>query len=69
MVASDKPTIADLSAYEELIQLRFTDFDYSKYENVMAWVKRMEQIPEVAEENKLFDKFLNAFKSKGKPKL
>lgn len=66
---SDKPTIADLSAYEELIQLNFTDFNYSKYEKVMAWVKRMEQIPEVAEENVVFNKFLNTFKGKFGAKL
>lgn len=34
------------------------------------WVGRMETIPEVAEENVIFNKFLKAFKAKQqKPKL
>lgn len=46
---SDKPSIADLSAYEELIQLRFLDYDFGPYNNVRDWIARMESIPEVAE--------------------
>ena len=59
-----------MSAYEELIQLRFLDYDFSKYAKVQDWVARMESIPEVGKENIIFNKFLSAFKARQqKPKL
>jgi glutathione S-transferase len=61
---SDLPSIADLSAYEELIQLRFLDYDITKYTKVQDWVNRMEKIPEVAQENNIFNKYLNGYKAK-----
>lgn len=60
----EAPSIADLSAYQEIIQMRMMEYDFSAYPLIQKWFKRMETIPEVAEENIIFNKFLQSFAKK-----
>jgi len=40
-------SIADISAFFELLQLVLLDFDYSKYPRISKWMKKMSQVPEI----------------------
>jgi len=52
-------SIADLSAYNELLQLLIIDFDFSPYKNICTWMKNMSNIKEVNEVNKEFISMLS----------
>jgi len=50
----DDMSIADLSAYFELLQLLLIDFDFSPYPRICTWMKKMMNVKEVEEANKEF---------------
>lgn len=41
-LATNEPSIADLSAYQELNQLKFIDYDLKTRSKIVAWMNRME---------------------------
>ena len=50
LASNDQPTIADLLAYHEIIQLDLVDAngphtDASKYPNLVQWMERMKKLP------------------------
>jgi glutathione S-transferase len=63
-LGADKPSIADLSAYQEVIQLRFMGYSLSRFPNIERWIALMENIPEITDENRTFEKIVKAFRSK-----
>ncbi|KAL4456531.1 hypothetical protein ABPG74_000638 [Tetrahymena malaccensis] len=58
-----KPTIADISCYQELTELKLINFDFKKYPNLDAFMNQMSIIPEIKEVDKDFsDIALKIFK-------
>jgi glutathione S-transferase len=41
------PSIADLSAFCEIIQLQIIQYDFSPYPKISAWIQKMISIPEI----------------------
>ncbi len=54
----DDITIADISAACEIMQLKATKFDFSKFPKLEAWLKRCMEHPAMKEAHKVADKFL-----------
>jgi glutathione S-transferase len=40
----NKPSIADLSAYEELEQLKLLSYDFSSYDKISAWMAKIKSL-------------------------
>lgn len=51
-------TIADLSAYSEIIALKWTKFDFSKYPSLEKWLQEMGNSKPIQESHRVFEKFL-----------
>lgn len=64
IASDDQMTIADLSAVCEIMQLRLTKFDFSKFPKLEAWINRCMSNPELQEAHKIIFKAAAA-----KPKL
>ena len=54
-IGGDEPSIADLIAFFDVTMLECTDFDYSPFPVIQAWVKRMKAIPAVVKANERFE--------------
>ncbi|OMJ67174.1 hypothetical protein SteCoe_35739 [Stentor coeruleus] len=52
--SNDMPTIADISAYCEILQLFMIQFDFSPYPNIKRWLKDIGAIPGVAKAHAKF---------------
>ncbi len=55
----DKPTIADLSAFEELEQLKLVDYDFAKFDKINAWMSKIRSFEHYDEVHDILNK-LNA---------
>lgn len=60
--SKEKPTIADLVALPEIIQLTPAGYDMSKYPRVQEWIKRMTEIDAVSKTNEEFLQFMKTLK-------
>jgi glutathione S-transferase len=58
-IAQDQISIADLSAYEEILSLTLIDYDFSKHKNVVKWLDTITKLPESVELHKPFNKVKN----------
>ena len=56
IASSDKPTIADLSACCELIQLELINFDFTPYPKLKEWKDRIMEIEEMNKAHSVFSK-------------
>ena len=50
------PSIADLSAFCEIIQLELINFDFTPHKKIHLWMNKMFSIPEIQETHKIFYK-------------
>ncbi|KAL4150495.1 hypothetical protein PRNP1_009897 [Phytophthora ramorum] len=67
---SDHPTLADIAAYCEFVQVELMGiFDFSKYPKLSAWLKRMKTLPHHDEIHEPLDQFLTSLglKTKANP--
>lgn len=53
-----QPTIADLSCYCEVSQMKILKFDFSGYSNIKNWADQMESLPGVQESHKVLNSLL-----------
>jgi glutathione S-transferase len=60
---TEEVSIADVSCFCELEQMRIAAFDYSPYPNIERWRKRMRNVKGISEAHRELDKML------GEPKL
>ncbi|CAD8119561.1 unnamed protein product [Paramecium sonneborni] len=60
-------SLADISAYCEIMQLHMVNWDFSKYPNILNWMQRVTQIKEVNEGHEVLQKIVQKIRSK--PKL
>jgi glutathione S-transferase len=68
-LANGEFSFADVSAYCEIVQLKFMDYDFKQYENLAKWLARVGAVPEVRQGHEKFDKLAAAFVAKSKAKL
>ena len=61
-IAGDDISIADLTAYCELIGLKMINFDFSAYPNIKKWMENLDKFPELAQANEGFYKILDDMK-------
>lgn len=53
-----EPSIADLSCFCEISQMKIMKFDFSGYSNIKNWVDQMESLPGVQESHKVLNSLL-----------
>ncbi|KAG3115337.1 hypothetical protein PI124_g1299 [Phytophthora idaei] len=64
---TDQPTIADIAAYCEFVQVEFMGiYDFSKHPKLAAWLKRMKSVPHHDEMQAPLDEFLTSLGLKTK---
>ncbi|KUF96621.1 hypothetical protein AM588_10007845 [Phytophthora nicotianae] len=64
---TDQPTIADIAAYCEFVQVELMGiYDFSKYPKLAAWLKRMKSVPHHDEIHAPLDQFLTSQELKTK---
>ncbi|POM73145.1 Glutathione transferase, theta class [Phytophthora palmivora] len=64
---TDHPTIADIAAYCEFVQVELMGiYDFSKYPKFSAWLKRMKAVPHHDEIHEPLDQFLTSIGLKTK---
>uniref|UniRef100_A0A7S3KCJ2 Glutathione transferase n=2 Tax=Euplotes crassus TaxID=5936 RepID=A0A7S3KCJ2_EUPCR len=68
-LAGPEICIADLTFYNEILQLKYVEYDLSKYPKLLAWCDRMAAIPEVQKITKVILSFIKAFLDKPKAKI
>ena len=59
---TEHPSIADLSCYAELVQLRMIQFDFNRYPNISSWMQRIESYEGVKKAHRVFNKLLPKIK-------
>jgi len=57
-IAGEEISIADLSAACEIVMLIFLQYDFSKYPKTHAWLRAVNDIPEVLDAHKIFWAFV-----------
>lgn len=62
----NNPTLADLSAYCEIIGMRLVNYDFSKYPKLDSWLKRMEQIEGLKEAHVKYNKVVKMLMERAK---
>lgn len=69
-ICGDEVTIADLSACQELVQLRASSYDYGKYPNLEGWLKRLvDDDPQMTKLSKPLDIIFSKIRAKVRAKL
>lgn len=66
LILPDKPTIADISAVCELIQLYTIKFDFTQYPKIDAWMKRVLELEGMQKAHKVFYKVGEKLKERAK---
>jgi len=66
---ADEISIADLSAFNELSQFRFIDYDFSKYQKVHAWYKKISALESIKKAHENFDEIIELMKPKNVEKV
>jgi len=58
-IGASKPSIADLSSFCEFSQLKTIKYNFSKWQKVSQWMKRMEELPHYDESFAILNKVLS----------
>lgn len=57
-ISGSTPSIADLSAYEEIRQLESVGVDFAQWPKINAWMARVKELPHYGQVHKFFDAFV-----------
>jgi len=59
-ISGNQVSLADISAYCEVVGLSLVKYDYSKHSNIIKWMGRMQQLPHYKEVHAVFEKVLKS---------
>ena len=68
-LCGDELTIADLSAFCEIIEIPIIEVDYTAYKNINHWMQLMQSIPEIQESADYVTEFVGEYLRNHKAKL
>ena len=65
-LSGDEISIADISVFNEILQLKYLDYDLTKYPKIMAWYDRINSLEEVQKIIKPILFYIDKYKMKAK---
>ena len=68
-LCGDQMTIADITAFWEIIELAIIEVDYTKFENVKRWMNDLLAIPQFKDSSELILPFIKQYLSTMKAKM